>query len=87
MESCHPTLQDSTLVPDDFDDEHHHQALAMEYYLGAYEVFLLGQDVYPEQDKRLEDHYCKDIYILLLDYYSVLIPMLSKEGSTHYRRT
>lgn len=57
MESADPTLQDADLVPDEFDDDHHHHALAMGHYLGAYEVFLLGQDVYPEQEKALEERY------------------------------
>jgi len=57
MESEHPTLQDASLVPDEFDDMHHHHALAMSHYLAAYEVFLLGQDVYPEQEKELEERY------------------------------
>ncbi|THH33880.1 hypothetical protein EUX98_g334 [Antrodiella citrinella] len=57
MESEHPTLQDASLVPDEFDDIHHHHALAMSHYLDAYEVFLLGQDVYPEQEKNLEERY------------------------------
>ncbi|KAH8107205.1 HEC/Ndc80p family-domain-containing protein [Cristinia sonorae] len=57
MESEHPTLQDALLVPDEFDDEHHHRALAMSHYLAAYEVFLHGQDMYPEQEKALEERY------------------------------
>ena len=57
MESEHPTLQDPSLVPEEFDDEHHHQALAMNHYLAAYEVFLKGQDVYPDQEKEMEDRY------------------------------
>ncbi|CAL1704145.1 unnamed protein product [Somion occarium] len=59
MESEDPTLQEPSLVPDEFDDIHYHQALAMDYYLAAYEVFLSGQDVYPEQDKALEERYAK----------------------------
>ena len=54
MESGDATLQDPSLVPDEFDNVHYHQALAMDYYLAAYDVFLSGQDVYPEQDKALE---------------------------------
>ncbi|KAI0073280.1 hypothetical protein K474DRAFT_1666837 [Panus rudis PR-1116 ss-1] len=59
MTSEDPTLQDPSAVPDEFDNIHHHQALAMDYYLAAYEVFLSGQDVYPEQDKALEDRYAR----------------------------
>ena len=61
MESAHPSLQDPSLVPDEFEDEHYHQALAMDHYLAAYEIFLLGQDVYPDQEKALEDRYGEDI--------------------------
>lgn len=57
MESGDATLQDPSLVPDEFDNVHYHQALAMDYYLAAYDVFLSGQDVYPEQDKALEERY------------------------------
>lgn len=65
MESEDPSLQDPSLVPDEFDNMHHHQALAMDYYLDAYEVFLSGQDVYPEQDKALEERYGRLFYMLI----------------------
>ena len=57
MESCHPTLHDASLVPDEFEDEHHHQALAMDHYVAAYEMYLFGHDLFPEQEKVLEDRY------------------------------
>ncbi|KAI0073301.1 hypothetical protein K474DRAFT_1686267 [Panus rudis PR-1116 ss-1] len=57
MISEDPTLQDPTAVPDEFENIHHHQALAMGYYLAGYEVFMSRQDVYPERDKMLEDCY------------------------------
>ena len=57
MSSGHPTLQDPTLVPDEFDDMNHHLALALDHNATAYEVFLQGQDVFPEQEKLLEERY------------------------------
>ncbi|KAI0797792.1 HEC/Ndc80p family-domain-containing protein [Abortiporus biennis] len=59
MESQDPTLQDPEYVPDEFSDNNHHQALAMEYYSAAYQFFLDGQDVYPEQDAALEERYAR----------------------------
>ncbi|KAJ3556638.1 hypothetical protein NM688_g1916 [Phlebia brevispora] len=46
-------------VPEEFDDNHHHQALAFAHYVEAYEVFLRGADVYPEQERLLEERYAK----------------------------
>lgn len=57
MNSRHPTLQDPALIPDEFDDNNHHLALALEHNLSAYEIFLQGQDVFPEQEKALEERY------------------------------
>ncbi|CDO70705.1 hypothetical protein BN946_scf184798.g20 [Trametes cinnabarina] len=59
MDSRHPTLQDPALVPDEFDDIHHHLALAFDHNSRAYEVFLQGQDVFPEEEKMLEERYAK----------------------------
>ncbi|OSD02863.1 hypothetical protein PYCCODRAFT_1444929 [Trametes coccinea BRFM310] len=59
MDSRHPTLQDPTLIPDEFDDIHHHLALAFDHNSRAYEVFLQGQDVFPEEEKMLEERYAK----------------------------
>lgn len=57
MESNDPTLQDSEQVPVAFDDDNHHNALAFEHYVAAYEAFLLGADVYPEQERMIEERY------------------------------
>ena len=57
MDSKHPTLQDPAFVPDEFEDNNHHLALALEHYHIAYDVFLQGQDVFPEQEKVLEERY------------------------------
>ncbi|OBZ75594.1 putative kinetochore protein NDC80 [Grifola frondosa] len=59
MESRDPTLQDSSLVPDEFDDINHHQALALDHYMLAYEIFLQGKDVFPEEEKIMEERYAK----------------------------
>ncbi|EMD38609.1 hypothetical protein CERSUDRAFT_135519 [Gelatoporia subvermispora B] len=59
LESKDITLQDPSLVPDEFDDMNHHQALALDYYMEAYEVFLQGMDAFPEQDRALEERYAQ----------------------------
>lgn len=51
------TLQDSSLIPDEFDDINYHQALALDHYTLAYEVFLEGRDAFPEQERILEERY------------------------------
>ena len=35
LESADPTLQDEEQVPPEFDDPHHHQALAFAHYIDA----------------------------------------------------
>ena len=57
MTSGHPSLQDPTLVPDEFDDHNYHLALALDHNTTAYEVFLQGRDVFPEEEKLLEERY------------------------------
>jgi kinetochore protein NDC80 len=57
MESHHPTLQDTSEIPDEFDDPNHHKALAFDYMVDAYDVFLGGSDVFDEQRRALEDRY------------------------------
>lgn len=57
MESGDPSLQDPEQVPVAFDDEDHHNALAFEHYVDAYEAFLVGADVYPEQERVIEERY------------------------------
>ncbi|THG98588.1 hypothetical protein EW026_g3622 [Hermanssonia centrifuga] len=59
LESKDPTLQDEEDVPAEFRSPHHHQALAFGHYIEAYEIFLQGADVYPEQEQRLEERYAK----------------------------
>lgn len=60
LQSGDPTLQDPDAVPEEFDDVIHHQALAFSHMIAAYEVFLAGQDVFPEQERILEERYSMD---------------------------
>lgn len=57
LQSGDATLQDPDTVPEEFDDMVHHHALAFAHYNSAYEIFLDGQDVYPEQERILEERY------------------------------
>jgi kinetochore protein NDC80 len=57
MESQHPTLQDTLAIPDEFEDPNHHRALAFDYLVNAYDVFLGGSDVFDEQKRALEERY------------------------------
>ncbi|EPT05898.1 hypothetical protein FOMPIDRAFT_1026782 [Fomitopsis schrenkii] len=50
---------DSSLVPDEFEDNNYHQALAMDHYTLAYGMFLEGKDMFPEEEKVLEARYAK----------------------------
>ncbi|KAH9951392.1 HEC/Ndc80p family-domain-containing protein [Amylocystis lapponica] len=59
LESKDVTLQDSSQVPDEFDDINHDQALALDHYILAYEIFLEGKDVFPEQERVLEERYAR----------------------------
>lgn len=51
-----PTVQDKSLVPEIFGEEHNN-TLAFEYYVEAYDVFLQGSDDFSEQDQELKDRY------------------------------
>jgi len=57
MESEHPTLQFSGIVPEEFDDSHHHAALAFDYFAEAYEAFFAGSDDFKEQQRKIEERY------------------------------
>lgn len=61
MESNDPTLQEPSLVPDEFSDPNNHLAIAMEYLSGSYKIFLDGQDVFPEQDAAIEERYGEQV--------------------------
>lgn len=45
------------MIPDEFDDIHHHEALAFEHYIESYQLFLQGSDLFPEQERVLEERY------------------------------
>jgi kinetochore protein NDC80 len=57
MESEHPTLQFSGIVPEEFDDSNHHAALAFDYFAEAYEAFFAGSDDFKEQQRKIEERY------------------------------
>lgn len=59
LQSGDTTLQEHTAVPKEFDDPHHHQALAFEYYTEAYGTFLRGSDDFEESEQVLEARYGK----------------------------
>lgn len=50
-------------MPDEFDDPHHHQALAFEYYTEAYGTFLRGSDDFEETEQVLEARYGKSAIV------------------------
>jgi kinetochore protein NDC80 len=52
-----PALLDSADVPEEFDTEDHHRALAFDYVISTYEAFLDGADTFEEQEKKFEDRY------------------------------
>ncbi len=59
MESEHPTLQFSGIVPEEFDDHNHHAALAFDYFADSYEAFFAGSDDFKEQRRKIEERYGK----------------------------
>ena len=70
MDSGHPTLQYSELIPEKFEHPDHHSALAFDYFTEAYEIFCTGSDVFVDQQLKLEERYSefpahKDLFSLL----------------------
>ncbi|KAI0253943.1 HEC/Ndc80p family-domain-containing protein [Lactifluus subvellereus] len=59
MESEHPTLQFSDIIPEEFDDPNHHAALAFDYFAESYEAFFSGSDIFEDQQRKLEERYAK----------------------------
>jgi len=57
MESEHPTLQYSDIIPEEFDDPNHHAALAFDYFAEAYESFFAGSDIFEDQQRKIEERY------------------------------
>ncbi|TFY68906.1 hypothetical protein EVG20_g3376 [Dentipellis fragilis] len=46
-------------IPDEFDDPHHHQALAFDYIGESYDSFLAGTEGVVDHDHALEERYAK----------------------------
>ncbi|XP_006458435.1 hypothetical protein AGABI2DRAFT_216992 [Agaricus bisporus var. bisporus H97] len=57
--SGHPTIQDASHIPDEFDDTMDHQALAFQYFEHAYELWLDQYDEFAEANEELESRYAK----------------------------
>ncbi|GJJ12204.1 hypothetical protein Clacol_006445 [Clathrus columnatus] len=53
-----PTVQNKSLVPEIFGEEHNN-TLAFDYYVEAYYVFLQGSDDFTEQDQELEERHSR----------------------------
>ena len=57
MDSAHPTLQYSDIIPEKFEHPDHHSALAFDYFTEAYEIFCTGSDNFIDQQLKLEERY------------------------------
>lgn len=57
VESEHPTLQYSDIIPEEFDDPNHHAALAFDYFAESYEAFFAGSDIFEDQQLKIEERY------------------------------
>ncbi|EIM90401.1 uncharacterized protein STEHIDRAFT_75157 [Stereum hirsutum FP-91666 SS1] len=57
--SDEPTLQLLDTVPEEFDDENHHRALAFEHCVNTYERFLANSDDFTQEEQELEQRYAK----------------------------
>jgi kinetochore protein NDC80 len=77
MESEHPTLQFSDIIPEEFDDPHHHAALAFDYFAEAYEAFFQGSDIFEDQQRKIEERY--GIYLVPIHPLSILSRDSQKE--------
>jgi hypothetical protein len=51
------TLLEAELVPDEFDDPMHHQALSIQYYEHAYELYMSGEVDFSVPLQAVEDRY------------------------------
>jgi kinetochore protein NDC80 len=71
MESEHPTLQFSDIIPEEFDDPHHHAALAFDYFAESYEAFFQGSDIFEDQQRKIEERY--GIFLVFIQPLSILI--------------
>lgn len=57
INSEHPTLQDPSRVPEEFDDPWDHAALAFSYFEETYTLWLDLVDDFAESNQALEDRY------------------------------
>ena len=57
LNSGDPSLQIPEDVPEEFDDPHHHYALAFQFYEQAYALWLDGDDTFTEPRQELEERY------------------------------
>lgn len=55
--SAHPTLQNPSDIPEEFEDPYDHRGLAFDYYEQAYTVWLDLIDDFVEPNQYLEDRY------------------------------
>ena len=51
------TLLEAELVPDEFDDPMHHQALSIQYHEHAYELYMSGEVDFAVPLQAVEDRY------------------------------
>jgi hypothetical protein len=77
MESEHPTLQFSEIIPEEFDDPHHHAALAFDYFAEAYESFFQGSDIFEDQQRKIEERY--GMFLILMHLVSILSHVSQEE--------
>jgi kinetochore protein NDC80 len=57
LNSGDPSLQIPEDVPEEFDDSHHHYALAFQFYEQSYALWLDGDDTFAEPRQELEERY------------------------------
>ncbi|KAL0580598.1 kinetochore-associated Ndc80 complex subunit ndc80 [Marasmius crinis-equi] len=59
LDSSHPTLQDPSLVPEEFEDPNHYAALALDYYQECYLMWLDHVDEFVEANQQIEERYAR----------------------------
>ena len=61
MNSDSLTLLEAELVPDEFEDPIHHQALSIQYYEYAYELYMSGEVDFMVPLQTVEDRYGRSL--------------------------
>lgn len=56
------TLLEAELVPDEFDDPMHHQALSVQYFEHAYELYMSGEVDFAVPLQAVEDRYGLSVF-------------------------